>query len=144
MHSIPRSAAAYSCFPQCNYGENAAIRTVPYLQTSTLFHACHTNCNLLTELPHDWAIQLWATSWLLYHLTELFLFTFLYWNLYFLFTCLLTSLLCTAFHAALQPTVASPNVTTHAKISRKNTAQHYAGLGADPRRNRAAHTIARH
>ena len=37
----------------------------------TLSHACHTNCNLWAEPPHDWAIQLWATSWLLYHLTEL-------------------------------------------------------------------------
>ena len=27
---------------------------------------------LLIALPLDWAIQLWATSWLLYHVTELF------------------------------------------------------------------------
>ena len=88
--------------------ENAAIRTVPYVQPSTLSHARHTNCDLLTELsysivtvtkpfkcelpfdcsttwlsysivsylsvalPLDWAVQLWATSGLLYYLAELF------------------------------------------------------------------------
>ena len=29
------------------------------------------NCELRLEQALDWAIQLWATSWLLYHLTEL-------------------------------------------------------------------------
>ena len=53
------------------------------LSTCILSHACHTNCNLLTEPPHDWAIQLaelpldqafqlWATSGWLYLLTALF------------------------------------------------------------------------
>ena len=35
------------------YCENTGIRMLPYFQTCTLSHACHTNCNLLTELPHD-------------------------------------------------------------------------------------------
>ena len=65
------------------YCENTGIRTLPYFQTCALWHACHTNCNLLTEPPHDWAIQLaelpldqaiqwWATAWWLYLLTALF------------------------------------------------------------------------
>ena len=69
------------------YCENTGICTLLYFQTCTLCHWCHTNSNLLTEppkwpsyshvshllitLPLDWAYQLWATSWLLYHLTEL-------------------------------------------------------------------------
>ena len=54
------------------YFENTGIRTLPYFQTCTLSHACHTKRNLWAEPPHDWAIQSWATSWWLYHLTELF------------------------------------------------------------------------
>ena len=53
------------------YCENAGVGSFPYFQTCTLPHACHANCHLLAEPPHDWASQLWATCWLLYHLTEL-------------------------------------------------------------------------
>ena len=96
MHRIRRAtcqnrAAPHRLTPQM-YCENTGIHTLPYFQTCTLSHASHANCHLLTEPPHDWAtswlsysivsyllitlpldwaIQLWATSWLLCHLTEL-------------------------------------------------------------------------
>ena len=43
--------------------ENTGILslTLPYFQTCTSSHACHTNCHLLTEPPHDGAIQWWVT-----------------------------------------------------------------------------------
>ena len=54
------------------YCENREVCTLPHVQTFTLSHACRINCNLLTGPTNDRAIQLWATSWLLYHLTKLF------------------------------------------------------------------------
>ena len=66
QHSTQHTASQTTSFHDVRaqiYCENAAICTVPCFQTSTLSHACHTNCNLLAELPpHDWAIQLFVTT----------------------------------------------------------------------------------
>ena len=43
--------------PSIHYCENTGICTLPYLQTWTVFHTCHTNCHLFTEPPSDRAIQ---------------------------------------------------------------------------------------
>ena len=65
------------------YCESTGIRTLPYFQTCTLSHACHANCHLFTEPPHDWASQLWATSCLLLSTT---------WLSYSILHCLLITL----------------------------------------------------
>ena len=86
------------------YCENTGVRTLPFFQTYTLSHACHANCHLLTEPPHDRASQLWATSWLLYLLTA----------------CATSA---PALHCEKESCLASPNVNTHTKISKKSYAQ---------------------
>ena len=71
MCACTTSAQAFHCLTPlafatpCTqiYCENTGIRTLPYFQT--------TNCDLLTKLPRDWALQLWATFWWLYLMTQL-------------------------------------------------------------------------
>ena len=111
MHSIPRSAAAYTCIPQ-NNTHTAISKQQP---CSCAFRAA-LQPTVACPKSERLRAQKFRSNSYAQHSTQ----------------------------SCSQPTVASPNATTHTSISKKSHTQHYTGLGADPHGDRAGTKVSNH
>ena len=131
MPSVPRSVTAYSFSPQRSVSLTSNPHIAPRLpQTATSSLSSHPDCAAHSEIP----ITLLSITLQAIPLTELHKRYAQRATHTATYSCPPIALRArkfpsnrTALHAALQPTVAYPNVSTHRKIPRKNETQHHTG-----------------